>query len=234
MGLTETFVFYLLIGAGVAAGLFVRDDRIPAGARLFRTATGLFFWPLYLPLLLGRPQPQTATTTRLEPASSDSDELASAIAQVEAELDAALRSLDGWAEAVLAGEHDRFGELKTAWRGQAARIRELDRLLAQPDFATAGNGPNARSSPTEGDRIHRSEQARQENLARLRRIRARLYDDLMGTLAWVRELVTMIHLARFTGAPAARAEELVTQIAAAVEGLSEASAWPEQPFARSA
>ena len=42
----------------------------------------------------------------------------------------------------------------------------------------------------------------------------------MGTLAWVRELVSMIHLAKFTGAPASRAEELVAQIAAAVEGIS--------------
>jgi len=33
----------------------------------------------------------------------------------------------------------------------------------------------------------------------------------------------MIHLAKFSGAPAARAEELVAQIAAAVEGLSAVS-----------
>ena len=33
----------------------------------------------------------------------------------------------------------------------------------------------------------------------------------MGNLAWVRELVSMIHLAKFSGAPAARAEELVAQ-----------------------
>ncbi|MGD9856866.1 MAG: hypothetical protein AB7U20_18110 [Planctomycetaceae bacterium] len=50
-----------------------------------------------------------------------------------------------------------------------------------------------------------------------------MHDDLMSTLAWVRELVTMIHLAKYTGAPASRAEELVTQIAAAVEGLHEVS-----------
>jgi hypothetical protein len=37
----------------------------------------------------------------------------------------------------------------------------------------------------------------------------------------------MIHLAKFSGAPASRAEELVSQIAAAVEGLSEASSWVE-------
>ena len=47
-----------------------------------------------------------------------------------------------------------------------------------------------------------------------------MYDELMATLAWVRELVTMIHLAKYTGAPASRAVELVRQIAAAVKGLS--------------
>ena len=48
----------------------------------------------------------------------------------------------------------------------------------------------------------------------------------MGTLAWVRELVSMIHLAKYTGAPASRAEELVAQIAAAIEGIS-AVTWQE-------
>ncbi len=49
----------------------------------------------------------------------------------------------------------------------------------------------------------------------------------MGTLAWVRELVSMVHLAKFTGAPASRAEELVAQIAAAIEGIS-AVTWQER------
>jgi hypothetical protein len=66
-----------------------------------------------------------------------------------------------------------------------------------------------------------------ENLERLRSVRQRLHDDLMGTLAWVRELVSMIHLAKFTGAPASRAVELVAQIATAVEGLSEVTHWTD-------
>jgi hypothetical protein len=37
----------------------------------------------------------------------------------------------------------------------------------------------------------------------------------------------MIHLAKFTGEPASRADELLSQIAAAVEGLSEVAAWNE-------
>ncbi len=44
----------------------------------------------------------------------------------------------------------------------------------------------------------------------------------------------MIHLAKFSGAPAARAEELVGQIAAAIEGISEVTDWrnraAEQPI----
>ena len=55
----------------------------------------------------------------------------------------------------------------------------------------------------------------------------------MGTLAWVRELVSMIHLAKFTGAPASRADELVAQIAAAVEGLAEVT-WRDETSARAA
>ena len=48
---------------------------------------------------------------------------------------------------------------------------------------------------------------------------------LLNTLGKVRELVTLIHLAKYTGAPASRAEELVLQIATSVEGLSEVASW---------
>src|SRR5205823_14232443 len=79
-----------------------------------------------------------------------------------------------------------------------------------------------------GDRLRHSLEARRQNVERLRHVRRRTYQDLMGTLAWVRELVSMIHLAKFTGAPASRAEELVAQVAAAVEGRS-APTWQDEP-----
>src|SRR5947209_7251294 len=82
-------------------------------------------------------------------------------------------------------------------------------------------------SPEASDRLRRSDQVRRQNVERLRRVRQRAYEDLMGTLAWVRQLVSMIHLAKFTGAPASRAEELVAQVAAAVEGLSELT-WQDE------
>jgi hypothetical protein len=190
----------------------------------------VFFWPIYLPTLLKRgPSEGTEKAVRIS-RQLCSDDLSCAIGQVEAELDVALKSLDGWAENVLAGESARLAELRTAWRLQADRIRELDELLKQPEFVSSTTdealGPH--------ERIHSSLQARQENIDRLRQVRRQLHEDLLGTLAWVRELVTMIHLAKFTGAPASRAEELIAQIAASVQGLSEVSAWKEETMVGSA
>jgi hypothetical protein len=94
----------------------------------------------------------------------------------------------------------------------------MDRLLIRtgtPDHDL----PMASASETT-DRLRQSEESRRANFERLRQVRSRAHDDLMGTLAWVRELVSMIHLAKYTGAPASRAEELVAQIAAAIEGIS--------------
>ena len=55
---------------------------------------------------------------------------------------------------------------------------------------------------------------------RLRRLTPTADYRIVNWKTWIRELVSMIHLARFTGAPPSRAEELVRQIADAVEGLA--------------
>ena len=83
------------------------------------------------------------------------------------------------------------------------------------------------------NRLVQSQEACQHNINRLRSVRQRTYGDLLSNLAWVRELVSMIHLAKFTGAPASRAEELVAQIAAAVEGLADVT-WREDSFVSAA
>jgi hypothetical protein len=232
--LDQTLVLYLIVGLGVAGAVYVAGDGA-APAAWFRVVTAIPFWPLYVPLLLARDRAEAETRPRRAPPALD-DELAAIIAQVDAELEAALDSLDGWAEGVLAREKKRIHELRAAWTVQADRIREMDRLLGLPEYAEAtGNGTalvavplGTQLSPAASDRLRQSIEVRRQNLGRLRQVRQRAYDDLLGTLAWVRELVSMIHLAKFTGAPAARAEELVAQIAAAVEGLSELT-WKDQP-----
>jgi hypothetical protein len=220
-------VFYLTFGAGVAVAVYLRDGRRAHGQRIFRIVAGVLFWPLYVPLLLERTADSSLADAGQLTVAEPSDSLAHTIGQVESELDAALGSLDGWAEGVLVDERHRLDELRMAWRSQAARVRELDGLLTQPDcivpemVTDASDGQPASSS----DRRTESERGRWENIRRLHELRRRMFDDLLATLAWVRELVTMIHLAKFSGAPASRAEELVSQIAAAVEGLREASNW---------
>ncbi len=228
MNLTTTLLFYLVLGGAVAAAVHLAGDAA-GGERWFRTFTAVVFWPLYLPILLQRPtEGTTEYVARGEVrslhrrADDPQDEISAAIQQVETELDLALSSLDGWSDAVLAREQLRFDELRAAWHAQAQKIHELDQLLDQPAFAES---PASSFAESPGERVAASDRARRDNIARLRAVRGRLHDDLLNTLAWVRELVTMIHLAKYTGAPASRAEELVLQIATAVEGLSEVAAW---------
>lgn len=233
--LGPTLLLYLLAGAGVSIAVYLADSRRRRWDQWFQVVTALFFWPIYLPgLLASGNRGETSSLTddgRLPP-----DDMAAAIGQVDTELDTALRSLDGWAEDVLAREKDRLHELRTAWSVQAQRIREMDGVLACENErvreSAIGIAQNASLSGEAGSsalsRWESSKQARRQNIQRLHAIRQRNYQDLMGTLAWVRELVSMIHLAKFTGAPASRAEELVAQIAAAVEGLSELT-WQGEP-----
>jgi hypothetical protein len=224
MNLTTTLLFYLLIGLAVAVAVHLAWQQSHRRNRWFSTLTAIAFWPLYLPALLqradGLPVAEVATA-RPKPAPAP-DELATAIQQVEAELELALRSLDGWSDAALAREQGRFAELRKAWHAQADKIRELDQLLQQPAFAVAETIEPAAELDLPAAN---SDRGRRANIARLTTVRRRMHEDLTNTLAWVRELVTMIHLAKYTGAPASRAEELVMQIATSVEGLSEVASW---------
>jgi hypothetical protein len=230
--LNQTLMLYIVTGVAVAGAVYLASGSNPA-ERWFRVATAVPFWPLYLPILLARQgtSPEERPPSALPPLP---DDLAASIGQVDGELEAALLSLDGWAEGVLTREKGRIHELRSTWMAQADRIREMDRILALPENSAAeasmpgltGLASTGASQVANGERLRNSCEARRQNVARLRSVRQRAYDDLMGSLAWVRELVSMIHLARFTGAPAARAEELVAQIAAAVEGLSELT-WSE-------
>lgn len=218
----QSILLYLLVGGGVAVALFITDRHRSAGERTFVVVSALIFWPIFLPILLA----QRAGPPPILPESHRArDEMDKAIDQVDADLSKALASLEGWAGGALAGEGMRIQELRHAWSALADRIREMDRLLCTPETTTELDairpmGAEELSAAAQ-ERLRRSDEIRRQNLQRLRLVRRRAYEDLMGTLAWVRELVSMIHLAKFTGAPAARAQELVAQIAAAVEGLSE-------------
>src|SRR5882762_1075089 len=129
MRFLETSLFYLLLGAGVALAVGLSSKPLCSSQQLFRLITAFFFWPLYLPSLLSRLPPEDGAQDRS--ADEPDDAIARTIAQVEGELASALSSLGGWAEGVLAREKPRLEELQRAWRVQAARIREMERLLLE-------------------------------------------------------------------------------------------------------
>jgi hypothetical protein len=224
MALGETLLFYLVIGLAVAAAVWISSSE-SAAWRWFRVATAVPFWPLYLPVLLTGPH--AAEPARDRPPLQPADALAEGIADVQCELNAALASLDGWAEHVLSRERARIDELRGAWAMQAQRIREMDRVLAQCDVMHGDESDL--SGPSGASAAGQSQRARRDNITRLRQVRDRAHQDFTTTLARVRELVSLIHLAKFTGAPASRAEQLVAEIAASVEGLSEVAQWREPP-----
>jgi hypothetical protein len=234
MGLAETLVFYLAIGIAVAVAVWSTDAEGPreyrVAERSLRAATALAFWPVYLPILLTPASP--TDPPKLPPEGVQPDELSTCIGDVERELDATLSSLDGWAEHTLLRERDRIAELRTAWNWQADRIRQMEEVLGRIAKSPKANSPGARAPEGNdgNDRIQRSELSRRQNLDRLRQVREQACEDLMATLARVRELISLIHLAKFTGAPASRADELVVQIAASVEGLSEVANWRDPPW----
>ncbi len=153
MFLGPTLVLYAMVGVAVAVALYVTEKTGSPGQRLFLMATALVFWPIYLPLLL---TPRVTNQESEPPPSSAPDELSAAITQVEAELEGALQSLDGWAEDVLARERGRLRELRTAWKNQAERIREMDQLLGRPESA----GPAIKDSGASNDRLRTSQEAR--------------------------------------------------------------------------
>lgn len=215
--LGPTLVLYLLVGLGVAVALYLSDPPRPSGERVLRLATAVPFWPLYLPILLARPTSLLAVPE---------DDLARTLAVVKRELEAAQATLEEWIG--IPEEQRRLLEkLREAWAAQAERLREMDRLLARPEYAAVEEEPSPNAAP----QVRQSLTARQQNLERLRQVRQQAEVDLLASLAWVRELASRIHLARFTDAGAARAEELLAALASAVETLTTPQGPPEQVFA---
>lgn len=225
MDLLQTLLFYLVIGAGVSVAIAIGDHGKWTFERTFRAFCSLLFWPLFFPMLLARKEESPGSSSDDE---DSGDDLSQTISTVRRELDSALNSMENWSDHTLEGEKERINELVTAWETLAQRIRAMDRVLARDDGDANDRGGLFTSGElAENDRVQRSVEARRLHLDYLSAVRKQTYADLIGTLASVRELVTMIHLARFTGEPASRAQELVEQIAAVVEGLSEVTRWSD-------
>ena len=222
MKLEQLFLLHLMVGVGVGVCVYLSASSRHVAARLFQTLAAVVFWPLFLPVLLSHRAGAAPGSTE-PPAPNSLDEPDRAIAQVEEELKGALQSLDGWGMKIRESAQGRLLELRDAWTAQAGRIREMDQIITQSKDVLAAGHMMSRSESGRG-----SQDVIRQNMERLKLVRQQTLEDLLGKLTRVRELVSMIHLARFTGEPAARAEELVAQIGAVIQGISGTTGQPER------
>ena len=168
MRMEETLLLYLVIGLAVGAALAWRD---PKRSALWLTL-GVLFWPIFLPLLLGKPRKE-------KPKYVD-------------ELDA-LRE-EATRLATLLPELDRVPAALSAAAAIRAGTDDLARLLREQETALAADEPALA-------RTEKTREIRESRLADLQRIRT-AHDEqearYLRVVSRVREAITQAHLARFS------------------------------------
>src|SRR5262249_42482532 len=116
-----------------------------------------------------------------------------------------------------------------AWATRYGDIQDMDRILGTLE-ASLPSVPNTNTASgfasTEAAELAKPRQEPiRHNIKMLREVRARAFEDLVDSLTRVREIISTLHVLRFTGAPASRADELVCQI----EGIAKALAGGSAP-----
>jgi hypothetical protein len=214
MGFTETLFLYLVIGAVVGAARAMLDARATLAKRLLSLAVAVPFWPLFAPFLMVRPS--------AAPASPKDPGLESRIRAGEARLTAALQSLGGIAEDVLAAEVGRVEGLGRALRTMATRAAEMNALLATPEFSRERAQRTLSSlDDSPNDPRTTSVRARIANIERLESMRQRTLEALERALLEIEEIGSRMALLRFADRPDEEVVRIVRDIAISVEGVAE-------------
>lgn len=218
MHLLETLVVYLLVGAVVAGAIQLGDaSTSPTNLPLH-----VVCWPLFAAVLVA---PEAST----EPPATDRDALPTGdrdhpdIRRAERKLVDALDRLDGPAEDALEASRQRIRRLVDSLATMQSRLDEMDDMLGRKEFdeeAARRALEEARQQDASSDRIASAER-RLEHVRQLQTMRADLADDLQAALAKVDEIAAQIALLQFADQPARDVSDLIEEIAAAVDGVSE-------------
>ncbi|MFU8804921.1 MAG: hypothetical protein ACNA8W_13995 [Bradymonadaceae bacterium] len=226
MGIIETTIIYGIVGAVLAAGLAIASPGTPLAARF-----GLFFvhsalWPFFAPTLLGRATQGPQSEPGHSPPEHDSSALDPRIHAAEARLITALSSLDGIAEEVLAPQMESVRNLSRSLARMDTRQAEMDELLTSPEFDRdeAENALRAlldNPQITPDDSRIESIEARLRNIERLHTMRERAQRDIERAILKMEEMNSQILLFRFADKPENEMAELIGDISATVDGLSE-------------
>lgn len=210
-------VLYALVGAGCAvAWLAARSGRaaLAGGRRLRGTADAVLLaclWPLYGPFLL-----LLDTGAELPEPGAEAAFLAALRRAGETPLGAVLPDQ--------AAARDLAARLRVA----AAKVREIDDILAQPAFdeADARRRLAALRARAASDCAISTATMRLHNIHRLRTLRNRFGTELDEVGELIIQLTTQAEVVRLAGtpedvAPGTPVAELVAELVARVEGLDE-------------
>jgi hypothetical protein len=208
MSLLDLALLYAVAGLGCAAVVF-RRTRGDARRRFASAALAVPLWPVWAPLALV-PDPPRRTPA------------AGRVARIDAELQHALDASRGSPFAILLPD-EAAERIRREVRLAAARIDELDEVLAQPGF-DRGEADRRVSALTEAGhpRALRTAVLHRDNVARLEALRerhARALDELGELVAALR---SQLVLARYAGSSPEGVGGIVTELWARVESLGEA------------
>lgn len=229
MGVLETAIFYLVIGAAVAFSSLLIEREKTRLERAVLFAGTLIFWPAFAPFLFGRvfaePKAPRATAATA-PAEHDSP-LDRRIASTEGELLASMERLHGVAETVLAPELARVRKLAVALHGMAKRLLEMDRLLETPEFSAARAEALLAELETKvkdrDDARLLSVRARMRNIERVRAMRAKTADELERAIFKMEEMSSQMIVLELAGGAEAEVVESMRELALSIDAAVETS-----------
>ena len=201
MKVGEFLLLYAMLGAGAALVVSVRGAHHPADAALL-----FVLWPLYGPFLV-------LQATPAHPAASHG----------ETAFLSALRGAAGTPLANLLPDEPTARALARRLRAAAARVAEIDALLARPDFsedAVKRRQDVLRAKPG-SERALATSDHRLQNIARLRALRNRFASELDEVEELLAQLTTQAEVVRLAGDLDASSAQLVRELVLRVEGLDE-------------
>jgi hypothetical protein len=222
MGIVETTLIYGIVGLAVAGALSLQAHCGSVTQRAGLFAVWTLLWPFFAPSLFGDALDRAA---RPSPAGTGRPTLDPRLHAAQERLLCALQSVEGVAQDVLASEIARVQRLTGSLAVLEGRLREMDALLSGPEFdparAEAALQELLGRGYAEGDARVASVRARRRNIEQLGQMRDRVALDLERALLKMEELHSQVLLLRFADRPETELVELVKDIAATVEGLTE-------------
>lgn len=220
MGALETAIVYAVLGAVVAAALWLQPHNRP---RPWSLLLYILCWPLFAPVLFsaeGRAEQRAGEPTQARSSFRDR------IAHAEQLLDAKLAQLTGAAGATLHHETGRIRQLQAALNAMATRLADMDAVLTTPEFDEASARTRleqrSASATSANDPSVASLAARLASIQELKQLRERHLVELERALYRIEEMSSRLAVLRFTEGDSRGADALIDEISGTIDDITEA------------